>query len=233
MDIHVRRRNDTFIRMSAHRRQNPEDFPAASVETEQMDVIDEVVESIARHSSDQQSRFGEVRFQYGGKGTARENLRESVDEIGGIAPAMAYEFPNIDLLFHVKRNLTDAEMLALGRAFYTKSADYEAAFIRYKLDPDFRKDLKINADAFEASLQPPEMAKDAQVEATAQLGESVRRGMIAWRILRGVMKVKYKNNPAKYRAWLSASNIEKDSPKKDVAENDNKTGEGGDNQPNG
>ena len=118
MNIHVRRRNDTFISMSVYRRQNPEDFPSASVAAEQMDVVDEVVGLIARYASDQIGKFGEVRFQYGGKGTARENLREDIDEIGGIAPSMAYEFPGIDLLFHVKRNLTDPEMLALGKGFH-------------------------------------------------------------------------------------------------------------------
>lgn len=36
MNIHVRRRRDTFIRMKAHRQENPGDFPAGSVPSERL-----------------------------------------------------------------------------------------------------------------------------------------------------------------------------------------------------
>jgi hypothetical protein len=227
MNHHVRRRNDTFIRMTAYRQQFPADFPAAAVEAEQMDVIEEVVAEIGEAGSDQIGNYGEARFEYANKGVARENLRECVEEIGGIAPSMAYEFPGIDVLFHVKRNLTDTEMLALGKVFHEKSEGYEAGFIKYHLDTNFRSNLNTAVSAFETSLVPPEMALESQVEATAKLENSVRRGMIAWRILRGVMRQKYKNNPAKYQSWLTASRIEKDSTKDDKGENEG----GGDGEP--
>jgi len=35
--------------------------------------------------------------------------------------------------------------------------------------------------------------------------------MIARRILQGIMKIKYKNNPSRMRAWQSASHIERDN----------------------
>lgn len=228
MDIHVRRRNNTFISISAYRQQNPADFPAGSIEALQADELDIVINLIAQYASEQMSRFGDVRFGFNSKGIARENLREEVDEIGTIAKTMVYEFPGIDLIFHVPGNLADASMLALAKAFHAKFNDYVAGFKRYSLDSAVvLPKLQTAIDQFEANLAPPKMAKEAQVEATAKLGEAIRRGMIAWRILRGVMKVKYKNNPAKYQAWLSASNIEKDSPKKGDGE------KGGGNQPTG
>ena len=51
------------------------------------------------------------------------------------------------------------------------------------------------------------------VEATAEIGESVQRGMVARRILDGVVRNVYKNDTGKTAAWTSASHIEK-PPKK-------------------
>jgi hypothetical protein len=63
-------------------------------------------------------------------------------------------------------------------------------------------------------LSQPGSAMDAQVEATAELDEAVRCGMIARRILDGVVRLKYKNNSGKLAAWTSASHIEKAPEKK-------------------
>jgi hypothetical protein len=231
MNIHVRRRNDTFNRIIAYRQQYPEDFPAGSIEALQIEELETVTGLIAQYGAEQMGRFGDVRFGFNSKGISRENLREEVEEIGTIARTMVYEYPGIDLKFHVPGNLPDAAMLALAGAFHTRFSEDAAGFKRYGLDAGVvLPRLQTKIDAFEASLVSPEMALDAQVEATAQLGEAVRRGMIAWRILRGVIKVKYKNNPAKYQAWLSASRIEKDSPNDNNGENE---GGGGGNQPNG
>lgn len=57
-------------------------------------------------------------------------------------------------------------------------------------------------------------AIDEQVAATAQIGAAVRRGMIAVRILNGVVRNRYRSNVGKLAAWTSASHIEK-APKKD------------------
>lgn len=50
-------------------------------------------------------------------------------------------------------------------------------------------------------------------EATAEIGESVQRGMVARRILDGVVRNVYKNDPGKLAAWTSASHIEKPAKK--------------------
>lgn len=50
-------------------------------------------------------------------------------------------------------------------------------------------------------------------EATAEIGEYVQRGMVARRILDGIVRNVCKNDPGKLAAWTSASHIEK-PPKK-------------------
>lgn len=56
---------------------------------------------------------------------------------------------------------------------------------------------------------------ELHVTATAEIGESVRRGMIARRILDGIVRNVYKNDPSKLAAWSSASHIEKGPMKKE------------------
>jgi hypothetical protein len=210
MNIHVRRRRDTFIGMKGFRLEFPEDFPAGSDEAEQLDEIETVLGLIEQYGGDQASGFGNVRFNYYAKGISRENLRELLEDIETAAQTLAYKVPGIDLIFRIPRNLPDAQMLALARSFAEQAPAYETELKR-RLPATFMTDLQTAITAFEDSLLPPESSTDAQVEATAQLGEAVRRGMISRRILQGMMKIKYKNNPARMRAWQSASHLERDN----------------------
>ena len=209
MHISVRRRRDTFIGMKAYRVEFPEDFPANSDEAEQMDEIETVLALIEQYGGEQASGLGEMRFTYNTKGIARENLREWLEDIETAAQTLAYKITGIDLIFRIPRNLADAQMLALARSFAEQAVQYRAELGK-RLGADFIDRLLAAITAFEQSLIPAESASEAKVEATAKLGEAVRRGMIARRILDGIMKIKLKNNPSRKRAWDSASHIERD-----------------------
>ena len=81
-------------------------------------------------------------------------------------------------------------------------------------DDVFAEPLKTTAaDAFEASFSNTASATAEHVAATADTSAKLREGMIAKRILDGVVQNKYNNNPGKLAAWLSASHVEK-APKK-------------------
>jgi hypothetical protein len=211
MNYHVRRYRDSFIGIKGFREEFPEDFPAGDDETAQMDEIETVLGLIEQYGGEQALGFGNVRFNYNSKGIAREKLRGEMTDISTIAATYAYTIPGIDLVFHIPKNLPEAALLALARSFATQSAQYETQFIKRGLDVKFILNLQAAIDAFETSLTPAEASTDAQVEATAKLGEAVRRGMIARNIMKGILKIKYKNNPARMRAWLSASHLERDN----------------------
>lgn len=209
MNHHVRRRNDAFIRIKQFGLDNAADFAAGSVGAQQFAEMSSVVALIEQLAGEQEQGRGGARFAFHSKGTARENLRELVSEMADIARSMAYEFPGIDLKFRVPRNLTNAELLAIANAFLAEALPYKAGFIRYELAADFMEKLQAAIETYEQSLGAPGTAIDARVEATAELDEAVRRGMIARRILDGVVRLKYKNDSGKLAAWLSASHIEK------------------------
>lgn len=210
MNIHVRRYRDTFIGMKGYRLEFPEDFPANSDETEQMDVVEAALASIEQRGGEQALGLGNMRFTFNAKGISRERLRDILEDIETAAQSLAYRVTGIDLIFRVPRNLTDAAMLALARSFAEQVPQYKDDLLR-RLPATFIDDLQTAITAFEQSLTPPESATDAKVEATAELGEAVRSGSVARRILKSIMKLKLKNNPSRMRAWLSASHIERDN----------------------
>ncbi len=59
------------------------------------------------------------------------------------------------------------------------------------------------------------MVTAEHVAATADTAAKIREGMIIVRVLDGIVKNKYANDPGKLAAWISASHVEK-APKKPV-----------------
>ena len=203
------RRLETFIRMRQFGVDNAADFPAGSIGATQFAVIDTVIGEVETLAGNQTAGRGQSMQNTVTKDTARENLREALYEISRTARSMAYQFDGIEAKFRLPRSQSDQNILATGRAFYEESETYEADFRSYGLDAGFRADLLADVEAFENSLDPTGTAIDERVAATAEIGAAIRRGMIARRILEGVVKNKYRNNIGKLAAWLSASHIEK------------------------
>ena len=214
MTDNERRRLETFIRIKQFGADQADDFPPGSIAATQFGVIGGVIGEVEQFSGDQLASFGGARQLFVAKDTARENLREEMSDITRTARSMVYQFDGIDAEFRLPRNRNDQDLLAAARAFHENSAEYEAAFVEYGLPAAFRAELQAAIDAFEASLNPTGTAVDEQVAATAQIGEAIRRGMIARRILEAVVKNKYRSNVGKLAAWLSASHIER-APKKE------------------
>lgn len=212
MNNHVIRYRDSFIGIKGYRAEFPEDFPAGSDEEEQADIVEASLASIEQFGGEQALEFGNVRFAYNSKGIARVNLREFLEDFETAGRIIAFKIPGVDLIFRVPNKMTDAEMLALARSFIVQSPTYEVE-LRKRLGDNFIAELQVLIDAFEASLVPPEEAESAQVEDTAQLGEAVRQGSVARRILKDLMKLKLKNNPSRYQAWLSASHLKRTEKK--------------------
>ena len=213
MNSRDRIRYDMFVSVDEFGKTNTADFPAGSVAAIQFAEIAAVITLIQQLIGTQASSRDDARFSFNNKFTARENLREELSVISQTARSMVYQNPGIDLKFRMPSGGSDANLLASARAFYENSTEYNAAMIEYGLDANFRQDLSDAITAFEQSLNAPNAATGSQVTATADIGETVRRGMVAVRILDGVVRNKYRDNAGKLAAWTSASHIERTSPK--------------------
>ena len=208
-----RRRKEGLQKTVTYATENGADFRAGSIQATQIAVIAAELALMAGFTVDQAVGAGGAGSAFETKDTARETLREEMAPIPPTARAMERTFDGITERFKMPRNRTDQDTLATARAWVIASVPFEADFIAYGLPADFRKNLTDAADAFENSIPATTSAVDARVAATAQIGESIRRAMIALRILDPVMKNIYAGNIGKLAAWLSASHIEK-APKK-------------------
>ncbi len=210
-----RRRLETFIRIRQFSADNAADFPTGSVGAVQFTKIGSIIDEIEQFAGDQAAATGDSRQTFATKDTARENLRDEVTDIVQTARSMQYEFDGINDKFRMPRNRNDQDLLAAARAFHTESEQYDADFKAYGLSDKFRQDLQTAITAFDNSLNPTGSAIDDQVAGTAEIGEVIRRGMVARRILEGVVKNKYRANTGKFAAWISASHIER-APKSKI-----------------
>jgi len=210
-----RRRIEGLSNTVTYATDNPTDFPAGTVQAAQIAVITAELALVDGFTADQAAGRGEAGSAFENKDTARENLREHMAPIPEAARVMEYEFDGISQRFRMPRNRTDQDMLATARAWVTELVPFQADFERYGLDHHFIPDLEAAADAFENSMPATSTAVSGRAAATADIGASIRRAMIAHRIVVAVMKIKYANNPGKLAAWLSASHIEK-APKRTV-----------------
>lgn len=208
-----RRRLEAFIRIRQFAADNAADFPAGSIGATEFAVIGAVVDEVGQSADQQATSAGDSRQTFATKSTARENLHEEMYDIVRTARSMQYQFDGIEDKFRIPANTSDQNMLATARAFHTNSAEYESDFHRYGLEETFRAELQASIDAFSDVLIPVGTALDEQTASTALIGDAIRRGMIARRILEGIVKNKYRNNVGKIAAWLSASHIDR-SPRK-------------------
>lgn len=213
MNDSERRRYECFIRIRQFGTDNAADFAAIAVAVTNFGVITTEVEFLDEQGADQQAGFGDARGATETKGTARENLREEMSEIARTARSMEYQHDGIEDRFRMPRNASDQALLATGRAFHSEATPIAADFIAYGMAATFLADLAAEADAFEATFGVQASAIDSHVEATAEIGEAIRRGMTARRILDGIVRNVYKHDIGKTAAWSSASHVEK-PPKK-------------------
>jgi hypothetical protein len=212
MNDNDRRRWNMLVAVDQFGVDNAPDFTTGIGHTH-FNLVHDLVGDTQLAAAAQLGSIGELSEKVVTKGSAREDLREQMSAIAHTARSMAYAFPGIANEFRFPPKLSDADFLAKGRSFYTASADNEADFIAYGLDVSFRDDLNDACNAFEASFSAAAGAKTDKVAATADISESIRKGMISARTLDGPVRNKYAGNPAKLAAWHSASHVEA-APKK-------------------
>lgn len=198
-----------FIRVVRFIGDNLADFAAGGVVAGALGDLQAVVARLETETGEQSEGFGDAGFEFETKDTARENLRETLGEIARTARSMVYEFPAIDERFRMPRNKTDADLLARARAFVTEATPLRADFLRYEMDENFLSELQSLITAFENALEAPGAATDAHVEATAEIGAEIRKGMIAVRTMNGAVLNRYRTDVGKRAAWISAAHVEK------------------------
>ena len=206
-------RFEAFERVKQFSLDNSVDFPNGSVQKTNMTKIITEINLLDGYMVQQVGAGGDAGAAFEVKDTARENMREQMKDIADTAKVMEYAIDGIADKFRMPYNRSDQNLLATAKAWVDEAAGYETQFIAYGLQADFLTLLNDAQAAFDASMTAPVTAVDERVAATALIGESIRRGMIALRICDTVMRNNYADQPGKLAAWLSASHVER-APKK-------------------
>lgn len=208
MNDRLRRDHESCARCAEFLSENSADFNVGVVMTKRVAFVAAVTDTEAKDGA--LAGFGgETSMEFEQKETARSILRAAIAEIADMANGMEPDFDGISDLFRFRRNLPDASLLALGRAFDTNSATYEADFIALGLDPAFRSNLRTAADEFEGATDAASTAKGERVGEAAALAAAVKLEMQMKRSLDPIVRTKYKGNVAKIAAWASAFHVEK------------------------
>lgn len=114
-----------------------------------------------------------------------------------------------------RQNLNDALLLETARAFYADSEAVAAKFTEYGFEEDFRDDLDVLIDEFDAAINGQDSAVRERVAANATIDELLDNALTGRRTLLVIVPNIFRNNPGKLADWASASHIEKlPKPKK-------------------
>jgi hypothetical protein len=207
MNHHEMSRTDSFRRIKVFGTESAADFPAASKGGELFGRLETKITNIDAANAGQDSAKGDVRQGYAGKGTARENLRASLQSISNTAVGAAYDVPGLDVKYHLQVELSDDEMFAHGQSVLADAVEDKALLMLWGEEENFLEVLAGAVEDFSQALSETSAATGEQVGATANISEEVREGMVIRRQL-NVVRNKYKNNPGKLAAWESACHIE-------------------------
>jgi hypothetical protein len=202
-----RRVLDAFIRINQFGIDEGASFPPIGVTT--FAELGVIIDNVQASGTEQMSAVGDSGEQFELKGIKREVLRNYVSVTSRTAKSMRYAFPGIEEQFKMPRNRTDADILASGRAFVVNGNPIKSDFEAYGLSGSWFGDMSTAADEFEATFGPAAAAQADRAEATAEIQDWVVQGMRLRRILDGIAKNIFANNPGKLAAWLQASHIER------------------------
>lgn len=208
MNDYLRRNYESCARSSDFLTENATDFDVGMPKTKRL-AFAAAVDDVEAKNAELAGSFGEASMEVEQKGTAREILRTDLAAIADMAVGMEPDFDGISDLFRFRRNLPDADLLALARAFYTESSNYEADFIDYGMPSTFRDDLNVHANDFEAETGDASTAQADRVGAGQALAAAVATAMQLKRTMDPIVQTKYTGNPGKLAAWTSASTVEK------------------------
>ena len=111
------------------------------------------------------------------------------------AKGIGNELPGIADKYRLPRPRTDQNLIAKATSFHTDSADDEAKFIEYGLNPNFRASLLSARQEFEASSAQADAALEEHAEATGTLDTRFRDTMNLSRKRDAIVRIKYRDGP--------------------------------------
>ena len=216
------RRYDMFGRVKTFGTENTADFADGGEGKKRFANVAQIIADLDVEKAKQQ----------GGADTAREvlldALRLDIQNIARTARAIAQDEPGFADNFRTPDSASQADLITTADACILRLADQpadtaaqktaktalRAKFIAHELPADFAQNLVDDRAAIDRSDDAGEGTGLEGVASTAAVGRLIRAGMKEVNYLDAIMHNKYSRDADKFRAWQSASHIER-APKRE------------------
>jgi hypothetical protein len=198
---------------------NMTSFRSLPVAVELIETVLSTIKELSTHAAAQESGDSSVRRGATVKAVLREQLREDLQAISRTARAIAIKREGFEDKFRVPREGNDRLLINAARAIASDAVAYVSDFIQFGLPENFLEELNETIELFEKAFTEKMTGKEVRVTATAAIDDSLNRGMEAVRQLDAIVKNRFKDDPAKLAAWVSAKNSGRD-PRPKVEDDD-------------
>ena len=143
-------------------------------------------------------------------------LKELMQMLDRAADALADDAPGIENLFGLPRNRSEQSILAAARAQYAAAEQYESQLKEYDLPADFRQQMQTLIQNIEAANNQADASGETRSGSTSGLKAVLDRLAALSRKLDAINRNKFRSDPAKMGAWLTASHLEREPGSKTV-----------------
>jgi hypothetical protein len=198
------RRHQTFVRVREFFGQRARDFSETGAALQLINELTALITDLDAEAAAQAASTGQARQHTQSRREARLALREDVEAINRIARTMGLQNQ-----FPLPSEDNDKLLLNAARGYATNALPLKAQFIAREMPADFIEDLNADITALETTIAQQGNAVGDRTASGAGIEDKVDRGMEILRELRGIVQVKYANNPAVLAEWTSASHVEK------------------------
>lgn len=196
---------NAFVRARDLGAQDVRDFPAESKGAQNLALIAAGADAIEAGNAVRES--GALKQKFVLQGSAIAAVLEDLRDINATARAIAVDEPGFLEMFRMVDGDSPENVLASAEAIHRNAVEHQTKFLEYEIRADFIEDLAADIAALREAVEGKNVASGTQIGSTALKIEAVEEGLRAMRRLRGVVRNKYRDNPAKLAAWNSALHI--------------------------
>jgi hypothetical protein len=206
MNVEIVRELNMLIRVDGYMADHPL-TPAIALATTQIGLIQAAITQLTTLGG---SQDGGTALRSGSSADRRriaKELRKALSRIARVGKQLDQElYPGTAEQFRCTTR-SYAELMNRGTAFVAAIGPVKAAFVEHAMPADFDEQLSDLLAEFAAAGVRTYGGLHQQMDGTAGLRESSRKGVKAVRVLDSIMREKLKNDPAELSVWIKTQQI--------------------------
>jgi hypothetical protein len=209
----VRRCKETFLRVRAFGQENFAAAEPTSFVGLCLAEIGTVLTGLESHTGAQAAAMSAARQGTIAKDAALARLLRGFEVISRTARPLEADDPTLLQQFRVPHRQSVQAVLAAAVFVANAARQIEGRFVQRGLPENFVEEFEADTDALREAVARNNGNRRAQVAATAVIEELCGRGLKALRDLDPFMRNTYAAEPGKLAVWLSASRVERRTPR--------------------